>query len=34
MLNTKHCKLKQLIYCYNNDDFKIAFLSEKDNFKM
>ena len=32
MLNTKHCQLKQLIYCYNNASFIIAFLSAKDNF--
>ena len=32
MLNTKHCYLKQLIYCYNNTNFIIVFLSEKDHF--
>ena len=33
MLNTKHCYLlKQLIYCYNNANFTIVFLSEKDYF--
>ena len=32
MLNIKHCQLKLLIYCYNNANFTIAFLSEKDNF--
>ena len=32
MVNTKHCSLKQLIYCYNNANFKTGFLSEKDNF--
>ena len=32
MLNTRHCKLKQLIYFYDNFNFTIAFLSEKDNF--
>ena len=29
MLNTRSCYLKQLIYCYNNANFTIAFLSEK-----
>ena len=32
MLNTRHCKLKQLIYFYDNFNFTIVFLSEKDNF--
>ena len=32
MLNTKHCEVKQLIYCYNDAIFTIGLLSEKDNF--
>ena len=32
MVNPKHCSLKQLIYCYNNANFKTGFLSQKDNF--
>ena len=28
----KHCQLKQLIYCYNNAIFTIAFLSEDNYF--
>ena len=31
MLNTRYCRLKLLSYSYNNANFTIAFLSEKDN---